>query len=155
MRTIKFRGIALDKNGQRAQMIYGDLNNFFSSRSAYAQKTTHIQYNHAEGVGVYEVDPETVGQFTGLLDKDGKEIYEGDVVRSIYEWESYEADGEGCIENSTVKKGAVVFEAGEWRVTKEILGLYKWDRKTLEVIGNIHDNPELIAPKVEPETEKQ
>ena len=90
-----------------------------------------------------EVIPETVGQFTGLYDKNGKEIYEWDIV---------EVDD---FTNVYASKyiGVVEMRRGEWCVRYEsrIFGecihrLYFddfVDRKTT-IIGNIHDNPELL-----------
>lgn len=82
----------------------------------------------------FEVDPETVGQYTGLKDKNGKKIFEGDIVRY----------------GDTVHK--VVFEqrndtAHFGLVYSDIETLpfdYYQDLKQIEIIGNIHDNPELL-----------
>lgn len=82
----------------------------------------------------FGVDPETVGQYTGLKDKNGKKIFEGDIVRY----------------GDTVHK--VVFEQ---RNGTAYFGLvyssietfpfdYYQDLKQIEVIGNIHENPELL-----------
>lgn len=81
------------------------------------------------------VDPETVGQFTGLTDKNGTKIFEGDVVRVDGEnrWYSDYACrwGEGNLEFELANK-------------KESIGLGYFAPYELEVIGNIHDNPELL-----------
>jgi uncharacterized phage protein (TIGR01671 family) len=90
-----------------------------------------------------------IQQYTGLKDKNGKEIYEGDIVQSVYEWETY--DGDAYCEKSILKIGEVVFEYGEWRVKDQVLPLYKWDRKTLEVIGNLFENPELLHSEQDPD----
>ncbi len=76
-------------------------------------------------------------QFTGLLDKYGKEIYEGDVVSrevETWNWES-------------TRYYEVVFEEG-WFCLKRKDSLYSfsWHLKE-EVIGNVFENPELLSPK--------
>ena len=71
MREIKFRGKRLD-NGE---WIEGDLLRMLDHWFIFPDPAP-------EGIDKYAVDPATVGQFTGLKDKNGKEIYEGDVIRS-------------------------------------------------------------------------
>ena len=77
------------------------------------------------------VDPETVGQYTGLKDRSGVEIYEGDVVK-------YHPEMNAGI-------GRVVYEGSGFYVTDEFNGLLDdFATMGIEIIGNIHDNPELL-----------
>jgi len=66
MRTIKFRGLRVDGKGWVYGHYYDD----------------EIQSFIISGINTYEVIPESVGQFTGLIDIEGKEIYEGDYVQA-------------------------------------------------------------------------
>jgi hypothetical protein len=74
-------------------------------------------------------------QFTGLLDKNGREIYEGDIV-SDGMWQSY-----GCLNGTHEVKfedgGFYPFCVPKWECTMDIKGC--------EIIGNIHENPEVLS----------
>lgn len=71
------------------------------------------------------IDPETVGQYTGLTDMNGKRIFEGDIVG---------VDGK-CYE--------VLAEEGCWIIVADGWDFLATNNDEIEVIGNIHDNPEL------------
>ena len=82
-----------------------------------------------------EVKPETVGEFTGLLDKNGKKIFERDIVKF-----SHPAFNKSRI-------GVISYEINETGFVLRHKGDYSWiayANKFYEVIGNIHDNKELL-----------
>ena len=90
----------------------------------------------------YCVDPETVGECTGLKDCNGKMIYEGDLLRT----KKYGV----CIGRSNVNgydTFFVVYRPGGFRLERNNpdRGFNLTDSTELEIIGNIHDNPELIG----------
>lgn len=128
MRTIKFRGKRLD-NGQ---WIYGYLT-LISGVTGYIRDLTSKKYS------VKMVDINTLGQFTGLKDSKGKEIYEDDII--LYG---------GTIQHEVVfRHGAFgyllygrefISYAGNTNFTFNPLD----HSKEHKVIGNIHDNPELL-----------
>lgn len=137
-REILYRGINFQK-----EWVYGDL---FHS---YANDDIAIAY-YREGSKTPTFDaifPESFGQYTGLTDKNGVKIFEGDIVRF-----SYITDGIKPIEIECLAK--VVFEDGSFMI-KCIKGhvhnsmqraLFAMDYFNIkvEVIGNVTDNPELI-----------
>lgn len=126
MREIKFRGKRID-NGE---WIYGSLIN--KIKPTYETSTFWCSLIHDGALTATEVIPETVGQFTGLVDKNGVEIYEGDIVNQTQfgneiEFVSFE---DGCF---VVKSDYTL---------NSIISDFK--KEKIEVIGNIHDNPELL-----------
>ena len=124
MRKILFRGKRID-NGE---WIYGDV----------VQFPTHGIVRIVEQEPSYkdaEVDSETVGQYTGMTDKNGKKIFEGDIVKLPHDTKSMngkiEYIEEDCIYYLTYKTSRVPF------------GVF-FNGFELEIIGNIHENPELL-----------
>ena len=99
-------------------------------------------YNIAENREIkYYVNNSSLGQFTGLHDKNGKEIYEGDIVK-------YEADKESGIAIIEYWPGSFIFNwIKQTTPSPSIIdsAFYFGCHSELEVIGNIHENPELIG----------
>lgn len=123
MRLIKFRGKdAVCNKG----WVFGDL--------VHNQKVTQTGLEPRTMVAGYEVVPESVGQYTGMHDKNDKEIYEGDIISLKEPNRNYSS----C-EVSMSDKG---YWAISWDIHERvILGFV--DRSNIEVIGNIYDNPKL------------
>jgi len=145
MRAIKFRG----KEINNGEWVYGDLilGDCFPKRVWISsihdrERLRSIDSGTKKAIfRAYEVDPETVGQFTGLKDYNGKEIYEGDILRV-----TDEAD-EVNVLNSDTGIGVVEWldKWGFWNISNIENGLgdiLNWGHA--EVIGNIHDNPESL-----------
>lgn len=127
-RTIKFRGKSIYGDG----WLLGSLIKIEEDRYAVISPLNNIEIG--KSIGMYEVYPETVGQFTGLFDKDGKEIYEGDIL--------FMAEDEGVrIYNKVGVKDGCFGYIGEY--SGELLPFCNYN-VTEEVVGNIYDNPDLI-----------
>lgn len=133
MREILFRGKSLGK--LHGKFIYGSLGVIDTDLCAIYHC---FEFNDDE---IQLVDIGTVGQFTGLTDKNGKKIFEGDIVKREYTlWH-----GETKKTRET-QIGVVSYSNKDCGFCLDkVCNLMKpWDGDTLEVIGNIHDNPELL-----------
>jgi len=111
MREIKFRAFELD-----TKKIIGTF------------ELESIANTHIFTIG----SEHKIMQFTGLLDKNGKEIYEGDIVKSSFN------DGEEC-------KAEVYYFGATFGV--DGLSLNNVSCRDIEIIGNIYENPDLLTPK--------
>lgn len=150
-RIIKFRG----RNITTGEWVYGCLVNnlwtYSEHHSLQGQSVAEIivtgEADDWSVVGddlVVTIDPKTMGQFTGLIDRNKKEIYEGDIVGVEY------------------GKGKVIFHAGcfmiEWiddpEANMELLAMrnakFGHVREDLEMLGNIYQNPELLKKEEQP-----
>lgn len=135
MREIKFRGYAKQKmvNSQWLEG-FGIYELEYAEHYAKEIGRSSDWYLFTEG-GNYCVYPESIGQYTGLKDKNGKEIYEGDLLKAVAYAINQEVTGvvnynselaHYCLDTDNNKR--IVF-----------LGLIN-----TEVIGNIYENPELL-----------
>ena len=140
MRAIKFRGKRLD-NGE---WVYGAFVPDATERTHGDMVTWGFirQYNSECGrMEMIEVDRESVGQYTGLKDKNGTEIYEGDIVELTNTYK-------GMNTKSIVEIDFIDFTfAGKWKeeyspsgYMYNPLGSYNFPIVTIEVIGNIYEN---------------
>lgn len=145
-KIIKFRG----KEINSGQWVYG----FYTQGSFIGTgEVRHI----IDSDHLYDVSEASVGQFTGLFDKNGKEIYEGDIVRTYVTI----IDDED-IEHEFFRVGVIRFTRGQFALTrctnygdKELTIPHRWSTSNnalytypayrSEVIGNIHDNHEYYA----------
>lgn len=127
MREILFRGKSKDNDVWVEGYYCGKVNKtIFSPAEDSAQIVDKDLYWH-------EVIPETVGQYTGLKDRKGTDIFEGDIVNII------RAEENGKVE---WRENDAAFEVvGDCLEASFLENLYGRD---VEVIGNIHDNPELL-----------
>ena len=142
MRTIKFRGF----NAKNNQWLYGshiiNREKHFVAPDEFADDKTWEDY---------EVEPETIGQFTGLYDKNGKEVYEGDII----EWTETHYHAIGVVawrEQIGLKDTEEAYNVG-WCV-EEYKGKVTYIIAPSAVphgvvVGNVHDNYELLKGEQE------
>jgi uncharacterized phage protein (TIGR01671 family) len=140
MREYKFRG----KCVERDKWVYGCYVKGVQEDKAYILKN-HDGYWSWSDIW-FVVYPETVGQFTGLHDKNGREIYEGDILRDT-DNEIYYVDFiRGCF---YLKTKYISFPHLGWT---EWLPMCEIDRLAnpvdFEIIGNIYENPDLLSAGV-------
>lgn len=123
MRTIKFRGKRIDGQGWAYGWSLGP-NLIIPLDTKYTNTSMGLILHD-----YYEVLPESVGQWTGLVDRHGTEIFEGDVIYGEnYLFPVYD-----------FRKMAVTWNEKSGGFDMDI-----FDQENIEIVGNIHDNPELM-----------
>lgn len=133
MRPIKFRAKRVD-NGE---WVYGyvletRMSGVYIIGTKQTMKSSQYEVKIGDRLWQHEVDPETVGEFTGLKDKDGREIYEGDVL-----------------EEQPNLLFQVIWDS-KWAKFKlqhiRHVAYPEWNRGIqMQVVGNIYSNPELLG----------
>jgi len=150
MREIKFRGKRVD-NGE---WVYGYFVKAWDGTcyiiTEFGSDVTCCSDCGCNDMTVHEVDPDTVGQFTGLHDKHGKEIYEGDIIQTYFSFAPGDA-GYGVSQKPFVVKweqvraGLRAYKPNADRLhLLDIVDFWETQSSLYEVIGNIYDNPELM-----------
>lgn len=127
MRDILFRGKRLD-NGE---WVEGDL-----VHSVYKIGDTCVG-TYGSSLGMHQVDPSTVGQYTGLTDKNGERIFEGDVLT---------VDGEDGFFALEFQEDTARFVMSGDSVVVDFDNFWSYE---VEVMGNIHDNSELLEDDID------
>lgn len=124
MREILFRGKCTD-NGEWVQ-------GYLCCYGWTGKEKDYIIPDYASALYTAEIDPETVGQYTGLTDVNGNKIFEGDIV-----WDSDDEDyGKVEWDNDMAK-----FIITCYTFTVDFDSVYG---EELEIVGNVYDNPELL-----------
>jgi uncharacterized phage protein (TIGR01671 family) len=136
MREIKFRAQDIASN----KWLFGDLRHHKDDVCIFEQG----------GAKGEQVKRETVGQYTGLKDKNDKPIYEGDIVECVSWNEYFTNPATGEVMQPFRRKMYVDFRKGGFKMVEPMpygIEAREWDiiyNGDIEIIGNIHDNPELL-----------
>lgn len=149
MREILFRGKCVDDTCLKGKWLEGQILHDGVTGKYYINRDNCL--NESDKVGeegllqflAYEVDPKTVCQYTGLADKEGRKIFEGDIVKTS----RYGMDDGNGHNHAGFDTFSVEFSGGGFCLKN------KWRRFNLrpsgdlEVIGNIFDNPKLTVKR--------
>ena len=136
MREILFRAKAINRNKgyhrtkyKNGDWVYGLITKLYDERFENLPAEMTNEY----GVSGIDIDHKTIGQYTGLTDKNGQKIFEGDIISC------YSPFGQNDFRNKIIGWSETFLS---WMAENE--PLYGDKQQTYEVVGNIHDNPELL-----------
>ena len=131
MREILFRG----KRTHNGEWVYGD---FVRGNERKSLRDSIFVYDsETQSFNDYEINPSTLGQYTGLTDKNGKRIFEGDIAKVL---QGKDKD----IAYVGFENGAFMLYPKTGNIYERTLWEYWYNDWDVEVIGNIHENPELL-----------
>lgn len=132
MMEILFRG----KRTINGDWVYGD---FVHGNERKSLRDSIFVYDReTQSFNDYEINPSTLGQYTGLTDKNGKRIFEGDVAKVL---QGKDKD----IAYVGFENGAFMLYPKTGNIYERTMWSYWYNDWDVEVIGNVHDNPDLLA----------
>lgn len=124
MREILFRGKRVD-NGEWVQ-------GYICRYGWTGKEKDYIIPDYASALYTFKIDPETIGQYTGVTDTNGRKIFEGDIIL-----DSYDEDNGKVEWDNDMAKFIITFPT----FTVDFDNVYG---EKLETVGNVYDNPELL-----------
>lgn len=140
-REILFRAKAINRDPDReyrtnyknGDWVYGLVTTMYDDRFP----NLPVKMKNTDGVSGIDVDHRTIGEYTGLTDKNGTKIFENDILQVNF------YDNEICRVYVCYKYGMFLCDTIYGEIEYDTLGML-WANYQLEVIGNVYDNPELI-----------
>lgn len=142
MHTIKFRGKSLSTGewvyGWYIREARGLINGLPAINISQAEIVSFIVYSEEGQLIIHEVDPNTVGQYIGLKDRNGKEIFKGDIL-------IWYANSCGLEKQIVISDPEIIQDSFDGHCFIFGIGYPISHPEKCEIIGNIHDNPNLLT----------